>query len=45
MTQIETLQDRIERLQREQRYLADDIEDLREQMEEEKQIDQLYMEE
>ncbi len=45
MTHIETLQDRITRLEREQRYLADDIEDLREKIEEEKQVDQLYMEE
>ncbi len=45
MSQIETLQDRIERLEREQRYIADDIEDLREKIEEEKQVDQLYMEE
>ncbi len=44
MTQIETLEDRIERLQREQRYLADDIEDLREKIEEEKQVQELYME-
>lgn len=44
MTQIETLQDRIELLQREQRYLNEDIEDLLEKIENEKKTNELYME-
>ena len=44
MTQIENIEYRIGLLEREQRYLQEDIEDLRERIEEEKQVNEMYME-
>ena len=44
MTQIENIEYKIGLLEREQRYLQEDIEDLRERIEEEKQVNEMYME-
>jgi len=44
MTQIENWQEKIEHLQREQRYIQEDIEDLLEKIAEEKEANKLYME-
>lgn len=44
MTPIEKWQHEIELLTREQKYIQEDIEDLLEKIEEEKEIEKLYME-
>ena len=44
MTLIEEMQYKIELLTREQKYIQEDIEDLLEKIEEEKEINKLYME-
>lgn len=45
MTQIEKLLEQIEHLERERRYLQDDIEDILEKIANEMKINELYMEE
>ena len=44
MTQIENWQYKIEQLQKEQRYIQEDIEDLLEKINEEKEADKLFKE-
>ena len=44
MTLIEEMQYKIELLTREQKYIQEDIEDHQEKIEEEKEINKLYME-
>lgn len=44
MTKIEEWQYKIELLEREQKYIREDIEDLREKIREEKEADELFME-